>query len=120
MTENQVTYIRYHYGQATSDQLQAVVDQTLTELADQGSTVASEVASAGLSTDQIADAQISVAEEGQGVEPVTTTIVIGIAVKAGSHIAIKLWDKVIWPRIERRLGVDALGSRQEDEQQDGE
>lgn len=93
MTENQVTYIRYDYGQATSDQLQAVVDQTLTEVADQGSTVASEVASAGLSTDQIADAQISVAEEGQGVEPVTTTIVIGIAVKAGSHIAIKLWGQ---------------------------
>jgi hypothetical protein len=120
MTENLVTYIRYEYGQATSDQLQAVVNQTLAELADQGSEAARQAASAGISTEQIADAKISVVEEGQGVEPVTTTILIGIAIKAGSHVAIRFWDDVIWPRIERQIGVDALGSRQRDEEQDGE
>lgn len=121
MTGSNTTQIHYEYGEADSDQLQAVVDGTLAELADQESEAARRAAAAGLNVDQIVDVKISVTEEDQGVEPVTTIILVGIAIKAGSHAAIKLWDKVVMPRIERHLGVDALGSRKKDEgERDGD
>ena len=104
--------------EATSDQLQSVVDSTLAELADQESDAARRAAAAGLNVEQLLDAKISVTEEGQGVEPITTTILVGIAIKVGSHVAIKFWDSVVMPRIERHLGVDALGSKEEEEDGD--
>src|SRR5437763_841460 len=45
--------------------------------------------------------------------PVLTTILIGIAVKAGSTVAESLWREVIWPQLRRRLGTRVLGDRQD-------
>ncbi|HEU0087737.1 MAG TPA: hypothetical protein VFQ77_08815 [Pseudonocardiaceae bacterium] len=102
---------RYQRGDASAAQLQEVVDEVLAHLADPDSEVASAARAAGLEPAELSDVNAEVREGAQGAEPVLTTIVVGIAVAAGSRVADTLWEEVIWPRVRRRLGVKALGAR---------
>ena len=55
------------------------------------------------------DLAISVEESGQGLEPVSATILITIAAKLTEHALSKLWDDILWPRLRRRFGANAVG-----------
>ena len=44
---------------------------------------------------------------------VTETIVVGIAVGVSVQAIAGLWRRFVWPEIERRLGVDAIGPEKE-------
>lgn len=59
--------------------------------------------------DGITEARVRVDEE--GVEP-ASAIIIGIAIKAGSHVAEKVFDELIWPRLKGKLDDDSLGEEQ--------
>lgn len=59
--------------------------------------------------DEIAEARVSADEE--GVDP-ASAIIIGIAIKAGSHVAEKVFDELIWPRLKGKLDDDSLGEEQ--------
>ncbi|MGH8572538.1 MAG: hypothetical protein ACREX8_08185 [Gammaproteobacteria bacterium] len=100
---------RYQRGDASAEQLQVVVDDLLAQLAEPDSEVAQAARAAGLMPAELVGLRAEVREGEQGAEPVLTTIVISIAVAAGSKVAATLWDEVIWPRLRRRLGVKALG-----------
>jgi hypothetical protein len=50
-----------------------------------------------------------VVEGEQGAEPILTSIIVGIVSAAGARAAESLWVDVLWPRIRRKLGADALG-----------
>jgi hypothetical protein len=102
--------LRFHYGQASANELQEVIDTVLVELRDESSEAAEQARESGLDSHILADAKVSVSED-QGVDAVATTIVVGIIVQLGSHITKQFWDEVIWPRVRRRLGAKAVGDK---------
>ncbi|MFN2494642.1 MAG: hypothetical protein ABR608_01865 [Pseudonocardiaceae bacterium] len=102
---------RYQRGDASAEALQEVVDEVLEQLAEPDSEVARAARAAGLQPGELSGVSAEVREGAQGAEPVLTTIVVSIAVAAGSKVAGTLWDEIIWPRLRRRLGVKALGAR---------
>ncbi|MGI9000688.1 MAG: hypothetical protein ACR2GH_03385 [Pseudonocardia sp.] len=101
---------RYQRGQATAAQIEGVAREILAELADPDSEASRAASHAGLDPGALTDAHAEVVEGEQGAEPILTTIIVGIAVQAGATVAATLWKEVIWPRIRRRLGADALGA----------
>jgi hypothetical protein len=98
----------FRRGDASADKLQEVVDEVLAELSAPDSEAAQAARAAGLDGQELAQAKVEVTEGQQGVEPVLTTILVGIIVSAGSKVAESLWKDVIWPRIRRRLGWSAV------------
>lgn len=100
---------RFERGEATAAEIEDVAREVVGELGDPASEASGAARAAGLDPDALRDARPEVAEGAQGAEPVLTTIVVGIAVSAGSKVAESLWRDVVWPRIRRRLGARALG-----------
>ena len=111
----QTVKIEFERGQASAADLQAVVDEVLEELRNPESAAVARARNAGLDPAAVAKAHVSVKEEGEGFEPVLTAIVVGITIKVGAHIAErvidKVWDDVIWPDVQRRLGGLAVGDK---------
>jgi hypothetical protein len=105
----EMTLRRFQRGDATASEIQDVAREVLAELRRPGTEANATARTAGLDPGTLADARTEVTDGEQGVEPVLTTIVVGIAVSAGSKVAESLWKDVLWPRIRRRLGVRALG-----------
>lgn len=103
--------LRYQRGDASAAQLQEVIDEVLEQLAEPDSEAANAARTARLQPVELSGIRVEVREGGQGAEPVSTTIVVGIAVAAGKKIVETLWDEIIWPRLRRRLGARALGER---------
>jgi hypothetical protein len=103
--------LRFRYGEASASELQAVVDEVLTELREDPSEAADRARQAGLDPQQLAGSEVSVREEQQGLEPASTTILVTIVTAVGTHIATKLWDEILWPRLRRRLGAKAVGEK---------
>ena len=110
MQPTAISELRFRYGEASAAELQVVVDEVLAEMRDQTSEAAEQARRAGLDPDAIA-ASVSIREEQQGLDPLATTILVGIGVEVGSHVAKQLWDLVIWPRLRRRLGAKAVGEQ---------
>lgn len=107
----EMTLWRFQRGDATATQIQDVARELLAELREPGTEANAAALSAGLEPSALADARADVTDGEHGAEPILTTIVVGIAVSAGSKVAESLWKDVLWPRIRRRLGVRALGAR---------
>ena len=112
--QRSVTERAYRRGDATAYELQEVVDEVLGELAAPDSEASRAAAAAGIRREDLAEAQVFVREGQQGAEPITTTILVGIAVKVGADAAEGLWSTVLWPRVRRRLGTRALGQREQE------
>lgn len=104
--------MRYQRGDATADDIQAIADALLRELADPASQAAQEALAAGIDPQSVSDAAIEVRETAQGAEPFLTAVLIGIVVSAGSKVAESIWQDILWPRVKRRLGASAVGARQ--------
>jgi hypothetical protein len=102
---------RYERGDASAEQLQEVVDEVLEQLTQPDSEAARTARTAGLEPAGLSAVAVEIREGEQGAEPVLTTIVVGLAVSAGTKVAETLWEEVLWPRLRRRLGVRALGTR---------
>lgn len=60
------------------------------------------------------DFQVTVREESSGFEPVTTTIVLSFLGGAAGAAGKRMFDEVIWPRLRKRLGANALGGPADD------
>jgi hypothetical protein len=54
-----------------------------------------------------------VTEEGQGLDLVSIAIIVTL-IEFGGHVGTQFWDDVLWPRIKRKLGDDAVGPPIED------
>lgn len=100
---------RFQRGEATAAELEDVARDVLAELTEPDSEASRVARDAGLDPADLVAARVEVTEGEQGAEPFLTTIIIGIAVSAGSKVAETLWTEVVWPRIRRRLGARALG-----------
>jgi hypothetical protein len=105
------TQIRFERGQASAKDLQKVVDEVLTELRRPASESVRLAKQSRLDPSLLADAEVSVGEEGHAVDPVITPIVVGIVVAVSGHAANRFWDDVIWPRVKKRLGGLAVGKK---------
>jgi hypothetical protein len=101
---------RFERGDATATEIEDVARVVLVELREPGSEASAAARMAGLDPAALADARTEVTDGEHGAEPILTTIVVGIAVSAGSKMAESLWTDVLWPRIRRRLGARALGA----------
>lgn len=110
-----ILHKEFRRGDATADELQQVVDEVLAELNAPDSEARRAAQDAGLADEDIARVEVSVREGQQGVEPVLTTILVGILVSATSKVAESLWKDVIWPRIRRRLGWTAVKDEVDDD-----
>jgi hypothetical protein len=113
MDEQTTVELRFEYDRKSADEIAVVVDQVVAELGDDSSEAAEAARDAGLDPSVMSKAKVSVDEKEQGTDPLTL-ILVGIAVNAGSDAAKGLWHRVIWPRIQRQLGGDALGEEKEE------
>jgi hypothetical protein len=104
-----MTTWRFQRGDATATEIQDVAQEVLGDLRKPGTEADAAARAAGLDPAALADARAEVTDGEHGAEPILTTIVVGIAVSAGSKVAESLWKEVLWPRIRRQLGVRALG-----------
>jgi hypothetical protein len=100
---------RFVRGSASASRIEDVAHEILAELDDPASEASSAAQRAGLSRADLVDARAEVTEAEHGADPFLTPIIIGIAVSASSKVAESLWEDVLWPRIRRRLGADAIG-----------
>jgi len=101
---------RFERGDATATEIRDVARDVLRELREPDSEASAAARAAGLDPACLVDARAEVTDGEHGAEPILTTILVGIAVSAGSKAAESLWKDVLWPRIRRRLGVRALGT----------
>jgi hypothetical protein len=106
----EMTLWRFQRGDATATEIQDVAREVLAEMREPGTEANAAARSAGLDPVALANARADVTDGEHGAEPILTTIIVGIAVSAGSKVAESLWKDVLWPRIRRRLGVRALGA----------
>jgi hypothetical protein len=97
MSSQPVVELRFAYGAASAAELQAVIDEVLAEDPVAG----------------LRSGDITVREEGHGVEPITTAIVVGFLLKGGAKVASDVWSDVLWPRLKKRIGTDAVGEQLE-------
>jgi ABC-type sulfate transport system substrate-binding protein len=99
--------LRFAYGAASAREIRAVMDELIADLTTSATNAGHpDLDEFGLNPAEI---QLDVTEDRHGAEPVATMIVIEIAINASTHIAVKVWQKLVWPRIKQRLGSDALG-----------
>jgi hypothetical protein len=113
MTEENKLVMRYVSGQAKLDDVEAEVSTLLRELTDPGSQAFQQAVAAGLDPAPLSRANITIEKEGKGFGPVA--IMIAIYIPVAAHIINKFWDDVVWPRITGELGRDALGKREDKE-----
>jgi hypothetical protein len=100
---------RYQRGDAGAEEIQAVVDETLSALCDPGS---GEAETAGVDREVLTGATIEVREGAHGADPILTPILVGISIGATTKVAGTLWDDLIWPALRKRLGARVLGEKQ--------
>jgi hypothetical protein len=108
VAENTGVELRYQRGDASADEIQEVVDEVLREFAVPDSDAAREALADGFDLQQLTSARITVREGAQGMEPLLTGMLIEIVASLGSKAAEALWEKILWPRIKRRLGAASL------------
>ena len=101
--------MRFRRGQVGARQLQDEAQRVLQDLGDPGSDASERAREAGLSAPALAGAEVTLTEEQQGLDPVTTTILVTIVTELGVRAAATLWDIIILPRLKRRFGIKALG-----------
>jgi hypothetical protein len=105
------TDMRFRRGQVGARQLHGEVQLALRELDDPDSDAARRAREMGLGATTLADAKVVLVEEQQGLDPVTTTILVTIMTELGAHAAATLWDVIILPRLKRKFGIRALGEK---------
>jgi hypothetical protein len=106
----EMVFWRFERGDATATEIEDVAREVLAELREPGSEASAAAETSGLDPATLDDSRAEVTDGEHGAEPILTTIVVGIAVSAGSKVAESLWKDVLWPRIRRRLGARALGA----------
>lgn len=104
--------LRFQRGARGAKALQQAIDEILIELRADPVALEREARPSDVSVTDLAGVQIEVAESEAGVEPFSTFLLIkfvgGMSAAAGG----KIFNMLIWPRIKRRLGSDALGDEQ--------
>ena len=118
METGETTAIRFRRGKASAEAIEKVVQDVLAEIGVPGSESAKRaepLTEDGVKLETLAQVPVFVEEEQQAFDATTTTIVIGVATGLATHISKELfdrfWDDVLWPRIKRRLGGDAVGDK---------
>jgi hypothetical protein len=111
--------LRFHRGNASAEEISAEVAKILADFDNPGSELAESARAVGLKTADLSTMTIEVREGGQGFEPILTSIIVGITVKAGTGVAEAFWTKVLWPRLRRRLGPRAILDRMDGDQEAG-
>jgi hypothetical protein len=104
---------RFVRGTAPGSRIEDVAREVLAELDDPASEASETARRVGLARTDLVGARVQVDEAEHGADPFLTPIIVGIVVSAGSKVAETLWKDVLWPRIRRRLGADALGDAEE-------
>jgi hypothetical protein len=113
--------VEYQRGTASATQLQEEIQAFWAELATDED-LQGEVRDAGLDPAEVekldTSQAIEVTQEGEGIDPLTVTIIVALAPSA-VHVLDSLWDEVIVPWIRRRRGADALGKKKDKKKRDG-
>jgi hypothetical protein len=102
--------IRYSYKNIDQSELEAKLDEFWVQL-QQDSELAAEARKQRIPLDDLRGKKrgdvITVAKEGEGFDPVTTALIVAFAPVA-AKVARDLWTKLLFPRILKAKGKDAL------------
>jgi hypothetical protein len=118
VTELTTVWLRYRRGVASAEEISAEVDEILVDLDNvDGELVRSTpeigVECGGVECSDRAGIAITVQEGGQGFDPVLTSMVVGVTVRATTEAAEAFWTKVVLPRLRRRLGPRVVLDRED-------
>jgi hypothetical protein len=119
LTTSATVELRFQRGNASAEEISAEVARILADSDNPDSELAESARAAGLEAADLSAMTIEVREGGQGFEPVLTSIIVGITVKAGTGVTEAFWTKVLWPRLRRRLGPRAILDRMDGDQEAG-
>jgi hypothetical protein len=98
-----VAELRFDRGQADADDLREVVDHVFAELGDPDSGSARRAQAAGVDPADFAVARVEVRDEG--------AMVVAIDCGVDGGVVDALWEEVLRPRVEARLGAQAVGAK---------
>ena len=101
--------LSFKRGQASADELQAIVDGILKDLRDPTTEVAARAKEEDLDSAEVGSATITVKETDQGFGPLVVAIVFAITTEVGKDAMMTAWKKIIAPQIEKRRDGLALG-----------
>lgn len=100
----------YGGGSASAEQVTAALDALWSELREPGM-LRRDAAAAGVDGAALAElvahprAEVfTVTKGGEGLDPITTAILVKVVIPLAGAVAVDLWKKVLLPRIERKLG----------------
>lgn len=111
---NQGVVLHFGRGQASPDEIQAVVDEVLAECREGKTEANSHAEAARISPNELRRATVTVSEDRHGADPTVVAIIVAVTGGLAKDAVLRLWDNVVWPRLRRRLGGQALGPRQDE------
>ena len=101
--------LQFERGARGAKALQDAADGILTELSGDPEAQAAAAQSAGINAADLEDLRIEVEESDAGFEPTVTLIALKFVGGMSAAAGKVFFDKVVWPKIKKRLGSDALG-----------
>jgi hypothetical protein len=103
--------LRFTRGSVDAATLESFLAEVLAEFGEHDSHDADWASEHGIDAQAVAESNARVREEAHGLEPISTTVLVTIGTGLGLKILESLWDDVLWPRLRRKFGADALGDR---------
>jgi hypothetical protein len=113
VTELTTVWLRYRRGVASAGEISAEVEEILVDLDNVDGELVRSTPEIGVECGDRAGIAITVREGGQGFDPVLTSIVVGVTVRATTEAAEAFWTKVVLPRLRRRLGPRVVLDRED-------
>jgi hypothetical protein len=107
---------------AGGTELQTAVREILADLRAQPQVLGGDSAAPTLPAIDVTTTDVEIHEQGQGMTPATTGIIVTVASQVATGVATDLaadaimdwWKNTVWRRIRRRVGDDALGTQHEE------
>jgi hypothetical protein len=109
--------LRYVGGAADIEELDAEISLIFEELTDPDSEVSIKARAAGFNLFELAGSQARVSKVAKGFGLVV--LLVAIASPAATHILETLWDEIVLPQLKKRLGADAIGTKDPNERERG-
>jgi hypothetical protein len=105
--------LRFTSASVSLDDLESTVSSLFDGLRDPDTEIARAAARIGMTPEEFAEAEGSVDQEGKGFGDVI--VIVALFAPALNHSLRNVWDDLLWPRVKRVLGADALGDELADD-----
>ena len=120
MTETAQTRLTLEFRSASVslDDLESMVSSLFGGLRDPDTEIAQAAVRIGMAPEEFAGAEGSVDQPGKGFGDVV--VIVALFAPALNHSLRTVWDDLLWPRMKRVLGADALGDEVAKDENEGD